>query len=54
MKESRKSIQIFYCGNPVNSPFDQRKLALKYTEEGFLTPQAIPRSFFKMLPENIK
>lgn len=54
MKESRKSIQIFYCGDPIHSPFDQRKLTPEILEEGLVTPQAIPRSFFKMLPENKK
>jgi hypothetical protein len=44
---------VFYCGNPVHSPFDHRHLAPELLEEGFVTPQAIPRSSFKMLkPEN--
>lgn len=48
MKEKKKSIQIFYCGNPLNSPFDHRGMSRELLDEGFITPQAIPRSNFKM------
>jgi hypothetical protein len=50
MKESKKSIQIFYMGNPIHSPFDHRELSREIIEEGIVHPQAVPRSLFKRLP----